>query len=127
MNGLQVVAAIAGTALIGVGGAMALTNPGQENYEEYAVEQLTTYLKEEVCTQNIPNTFENFLQRQCVSLVDTGRPQIRQIISETTQRQNYLLFSVYQTDLNVGPFLPAYQFESVGAFQQFYTYQAEKL
>ncbi len=106
---------------------MALTNPGQENYEEYAVEQLTTYLKEEVCTQNIPNTFENFLQRQCVSLVDTGRPQIRQIISETTQRQNYLLFSVYQTDLNVGPFLPAYQFESVGAFQQFYTYQAEKL
>ncbi len=102
---------------------MALTNPNQATYEEYATEQLTTYLKDEACTQ-APKVFSNFLQRQCKSLLDTGRPQIQLIISKATQRQNFILFSIYRTNLDIGPYLPAYHFETVGAFQNFYVYQA---
>jgi hypothetical protein len=121
----KVVTAIGGVALVGLGLVMALTNPGKDEYEQYAVEQLTTYLKDEACME-APSVFGNFLQRQCKSLVDTGRPQIEQIIAEKTQRQNLILFSIYRTNLEVGPFLPAYHFESLGVFQKFYIYQAEQ-
>jgi hypothetical protein len=121
----KVVTAIGGVALVGLGLVMALTNPGKDEYEQYAVEQLTTYLKDEACME-APSVFGNFLQRQCKSLVDTGRPQIEQIIAEKTQRQNLILFSIYRTNLEVGPFLPAYHFETLGVFQKFYIYQAEQ-
>lgn len=128
MKVLQVITAVGGIALVGLGSVMALTNPGREDYEEYAVETLTTYLKEEACPQ-APTVagLGNLLQRQCKTLVDTGRPQIQQIISQTTQQQNFLFFTIYRTDLNIGPILPAYHFETVGVFQKFYIYQAEKL
>lgn len=121
----KVVTAMGGVALVGLGLVMALTNPGKDEYEQYAVEQLTTYLKDEACME-APSVFGNFLQRQCKSLVDTGRPQIEQIIAEKTQRQNLILFSIYRTNLEVGPFLPAYHFQTLGVFQKFYIYQAEQ-
>ena len=126
MKALQIVATIGGTALVGLGVSMALTNPSQDTYEAYAVEQLTTYLKDQGCKQ-APKAFGgDFLQRQCKSLVDTGRPQIEKIISQTTQRQNFVLFSIYRTNLEIGPFLPVYHFETLGVFQKFYIYQADK-
>ncbi|HEY9598177.1 MAG TPA: DUF4359 domain-containing protein [Cyanophyceae cyanobacterium] len=125
MKPLKIVTGIGGAALVVLGGWMALTNPRQEIYEQYAVKQLTTYLKNEVCEQ-APGTLDNLLKRQCSILVDAGRPQIEHIISEKTQRLNFIFFSIYQTDLEIGPFLPAYHFETVAAFQKFYTYKAEK-
>ncbi|HAG83010.1 MAG TPA: hypothetical protein DCL61_18075 [Cyanobacteria bacterium UBA12227] len=131
MKLLKTITAIGGMGLVGLGASMALTNPSRETYEQYAVERLTTYLKEDVCTQApkqldfLPQNPE-FLQRQCKSLVDTGRPQIRQIISQTTDQQDFILFTIYRTDLNLNPLLPAYHFETVGVFQNFYTYQANQ-
>lgn len=128
MKVLQVITAVGGVALVGLGSVMALTNPGRDDYEEYAVETLTTYLKEEACPK-APTVagIGDLLQRQCKTLVDTGRPQIQQIISQTTQQQNFIFFTIYRTDLSVGPILPVYHFETVGVFQKFYIYQAEKL
>ena len=126
MKVLQVIAAVGGVALVGLGGVMALTNPSQETYEEYAVEQLTTYLKEEACPQ-APKVLGDLLQHQCKTLVDTGRPQIQQLITKTTQRQNFILFSIYRTNLEIGPVLPVYHFETLGVLQKFYIYQADKI
>ena len=125
MKALHIVTAIGGVALAGLGVFMALTNPGQDAYEEYALEKLTTYLKDDACTQ-VPKPLGNLLQRQCKTLVDTGRPQIQQIISKTTQRQNFILFSIYRTNLEIGPILPVYHFETVGVFEKFYVYQAQE-
>jgi hypothetical protein len=125
MKVLKIVAAIGGAAMVVLGVAMALTNPSQDTYEAYAVEQLTTYLKEEACME-VPSVFGNVLQRQCKTFVDTGRPQIQQIIAQTTQRQNFIFFSIYRTNLAIGPVLPVYHFETVGVFQNFYIYQAEQ-
>lgn len=104
---------------------MAVTNPSQPVYEDYAVQRLTEYLKNDVCTQ-VPKAFESLLQRNCTVLVDSSRPQMQQIISQSTQQQNFIFFSVYSTDLSLNRFIPAYHFETVGAFQNFYTYSAEK-
>ncbi|HAA27915.1 MAG TPA: hypothetical protein DCE56_09965 [Cyanobacteria bacterium UBA8553] len=123
MNVLRVVTAIGGTVLTALGVTMALTNPSPDTYEEYAVEQLSTYLKNEGCTQ-VPVILGDSLKRQCKTLVDKNRPQIEQLVAQTTQRQNFIVFSIYRTNLEVGSFLPVYRFETLGVFQQFYIYKA---
>lgn len=125
MKNLRLVAYVGAAALAGVGIALAITNPSQPEYEEYAVQRLTEYLKSDVCTK-APDLLGGLIQRNCSVLVDSGRPQIQQLVSQNTQRQNFILFSVYNTDLSLNQLVPAYHFETVGAFQNFYTYKAEK-
>lgn len=126
MKTLSLFTALGGFVLAGLGLSMALTNPAQKDYEEYATEELTTYLKEEVCTE-VPSFLGTFLQQQCTLVVDTGRPQIQQIITETTERQNFVVFSIYRTHLSIDSHLPSYEFETVGVFQSFYIYLSEEL
>lgn len=125
MKSLRAITYTGAIALAVLGVAMATSNPSQSVYEEYAVQRLTEYLKSDVCTK-APKVFENFLQRNCTVLIDSGRPQIQKLVSENTQRQNFIFFSVYSTDLAVNPLVPSYHFETVAAFQNFYTYMAEK-
>ena len=116
----------AGIGLLAVvGAACAFANPSQSQYEEYAVSTLTGYLKDNVCTQT-PKDFGDVLQGYCTSLVDVGRPQLQKIIAQNTDKLNFIFFSIYRTELSIGPYLPAYQFETVGFLQKFYTYQAQK-
>lgn len=112
-------------ALAILGAAMAITNPDEPSYEQYAVEQLTTYLTDDVCSQ-VPKAFENLVKNSCASIVDSSRPEIQQVISRTTQRQNFILFSIYHTDLSISPAIPFYRFQTVGVMQNFYTYSAQK-
>jgi hypothetical protein len=133
MKGLQVVTAVGGVALAGVGVAMAMTNPQPAIYEEYAVTQITEYVQENLCPK-APNIFGQSFQNQCRSVIESNQSEIERIVSKGTQRQNFILFSIYQTDVSINtvvPFfpanvLPAYHFESVGAFNNFYTYKAKK-
>ncbi|NEO97966.1 MAG: DUF4359 domain-containing protein [Symploca sp. SIO2E9] len=129
MNVLQKVTTIAGGVIVVIlGASMAMTNPGKGAYEKYAVGRLTKYLKEEVCSE--PSKREDvpkFLQRQCPKLIDGLRPPIQTVISQTTQRRNFVFFSIYRTDLDVGSSLPAYKFGTVGVFDKFYVYQADEL
>lgn len=125
MKSLNTVMCIGAAALATLGVAMATSNPGQPAYEEYAVQQLTGYIKSDVCTK-APKILEGLLQRNCAVLVDSGRPQIRKLVSESTQRHNFIFFSIYNTNLSVNPLFPSYHFETVAAFQNFYTYAAEE-
>jgi hypothetical protein len=110
-----------GIVLGGLVGVLLVTNPSQEEYEEYGAEQIITYLRENVCNQ-LPSGLEGLLQNQaCKTLVDIGSPQLPRIIEQNTKRYNYLLFSIYKTDLYL------YKFETVGIVQNFYTYQMEKM
>jgi len=123
---LLTIMAFAIAASIGVVGvAMAKTNPTSNEYEEYAVNRLTEYLKSDVCKKT-SKLIENLLNSSCDKLVDSTNPQMRELLAKTTERQNFLLFSVYRTDLTLGAWLPGYKFETVGAFHNFYTYSAEQ-
>lgn len=104
---------------------MAATNPSLSAYEAYAVQRLTEYLKSDVCSQ-VPEAFGDFLQRNCAKIVDSSQEQMRLIVTQATQQQNFILFSIYRTNLSVNPLLPSYQFETLGVFNNFYTYSAER-
>jgi hypothetical protein len=114
---------IAGLAVLGV--VMAKTNPSEAEYQDYAVERLTEYLKTDVC-QKTQGFIENLIQFNCEKVVDSVNPQMRGIIANTTQRQDFLIFSIYRTDLKVSSLIPSYTFETVGAFDNFYTYSAQR-
>jgi len=119
---------IVGVVVGGLGITMAIANPDQQAYEQYAVVQITSYLKTNVCTQG-QNFLGNFMQQPCNSLVDTIKPQIQPLVTSNTQRQNFIFFSIYRTNLplsNFIPFAPVYQVETIGAFNNFYSYQPQK-
>ena len=99
---------------------LVITNPGQRSYEQYASEKLNIHLKQNVCPEMTKK-----LRNPCLILVDFARPQLNSVIAHQTQRKNFLLFSIYQTDLSIPSALPDYHFETLGIFDKFYTYCAE--
>jgi hypothetical protein len=115
-----------GIILIGLGGLMAITNPGKQDYQQYASETINSRLKQQVCDEN-SQQMGSWLQSHCHTLVDTASPHLAQVIDRQTKRQNFLLFSIYQTDFSGPEPLPNYHFATVGLFDNFFTYQAEKI
>lgn len=128
MAWLKRVGSVVGLGVLGLGVAMAVTNPGPNRYNEFAAQRLAEYLKTNACPQ-APAVLGGILAAQCVTLVDNNRPQLQQFIAANTQRQNFLLFSLYKTNLSLDgleSIIPSYYFESVGLFQNFVTYKAER-
>ena len=118
---LQIALIGGGLALMGVAAVLAMTNPGQTAYEDFATQAAIDYLGQEVCVK-APLAFG--LQDQCQSALTSNQQQIRQMIAKGTQRQNFGLFSLYTTDLAITSFLPSYHFETVAVFQRFFIYKA---
>jgi hypothetical protein len=134
MKPLRVGAYFIGAAVVGAGIVLGLTNPSPTAYGDYATVRLSKHLKENVCPQ-APGILGGLLGNACVSLVDDNQDRIRMIITQNTERQNFVILSIYRTELSAnqllsenwadGP-LPEYQFETVGVFQRFFTYRAER-
>ncbi len=123
MKKLTIVTSLGIAGMVILGGVMAKTNPEQPAYQEYAVQRLATTLKTDVC-KKAPGLLENLVKFNCPQFVDSANPKIREIITNSTERQNYLLFSIYHTDLKLHSLLPSYKVETVGIFNNFYTYSS---
>ncbi len=121
----QTTVSILGGAIALIGTGLAVTNPGPTAYEDFAVQELSRYLQANIC-QELPPELRQFSE-QCRSLgatlLDTARPQLQNLIAQSTRRENYLLFSIYRTDFSAPPLPRGYEFETVGVFGQFYIYQ----
>ena len=118
----QIGAIAAAVVLAGVGAIMAATNPQPDAYEAFATEALVDYGGKKLCPR-VP-----FLgQTQCQSLLKSNQSEIRRFVSQGTQRQDFVLFSIYKTDLSIHPMLPSYEFATIGAFQKFYVYKAKQV
>lgn len=102
-------------------GIMIVTNPSKVKYENYADRALNSYLKDRVCEE-----IKEVLTNPCGILVELARPQLAIAIAKETQRKNFVIFSIYQTDLSIPSIFPDYQFETVAILDYFYTYQAER-
>ncbi len=132
MKGIGIVIGT-GFAIVGVVGlVMAATNPAQPDYETFAAQRLGQYLKENECpkvkTPDIP-LLGNSLKDQCIAVVDANQATFKQLIMNNTQRQNFIIFSLYKTDLSlktVVPFLPSYHVETLAAFQSFQILKTEQ-
>ncbi len=113
------------TALsIGFIGCLCLTNPGQEDYQDYATDQIVFYVKDKICSERGSAIF---LRRYCHTLVDTSRKQLVRFLSQKTQRHNYLLFSVYSTDILLPGILPRFQFKTIGILENFYIFESDQI
>ncbi len=121
-----------GGTIVALGVALGLTNPKPEAYLDFAMVEGSNYLKTEACTAKLPLVGDSF-KDECIQAVDTEAVQtrIRQALVENTQRQNYVLFSLYSSDLSVGDLLPLpsglvpiYQVKSVGVLTRFRVYEA---
>jgi hypothetical protein len=109
---------------IGVGTAMAVMNPSQSAYEAYATQKVVKLLDQNVCAE-APRAFN--LKQDCKALLVSNRSSIQEFIANNTQRQDFLFFSLYTTDVSVASFLPDYRVEAVGAFRQFHIYQTAQI
>ncbi|OUL26662.1 hypothetical protein BV372_26410 [Nostoc sp. T09] len=125
MKASTIIAYLGAAGLVVLGIIMTKSNPTEVEYQDYAVQRLTQYLKTDVC-QKTQGIIENLIHFNCEKAVDSVNPQMRGIIAGTTKRQDYMIFSIYSTDLKLNSFIPSYKFETVGAFNNFYTYSAEQ-
>lgn len=134
MKKLRVAPYLASMVLVGLGVAMAVTNPSEAAYKDYAARRLTQQLQEKECVK-LDASF-----RDLCKLLDhqQGQALLRRLVEENTARQNYLFLSIYKTNFSTDNILPSflsglfsmpklsYQTETVGLFGQFQTYKAEK-
>ena len=125
MKALQIVGIAGGAALIGLGAAMAMNNPGRTAYDEFATQELSAYVQENFCTKG-ESTFGDILQAPCKKFVESLEPQLQTIIAENTERMNLGLFSIYKTELYLADFVPSYEFGTVGVLGNLYIYKAEE-
>ncbi|MDJ0703576.1 MAG: DUF4359 domain-containing protein [Leptolyngbyaceae cyanobacterium MO_188.B28] len=118
---------LGGIAVAGLVGVMTLTNPDNGSYEEYATQQLTVYLEENVCTE-LPSILGDLLSNQCGDLLRKNQTQINKLIKDGTTASNFVLFSVFHTRLEIPDMdaAPSYEFKTIGIFRQFFTYKAEE-
>lgn len=106
--------ALSGGLVLISGLVLIFTNPSEPEYEEFATEQLVLYAKENLCSTS-SDQLEQIIQSQvCQLLVDTGKAKIPQLIRKSTKTRNYLLFTVFETDLLL------YEFQTIGIFNDFY-------
>lgn len=125
MKIVSIVACTGAAALVALGVGMATTKPSRAEYEEYATQRLSEYIKEQGCSKTT-NIFSNFIKFNCAEIVDSASPQIKQIINASTEKHDYLIFSVYHTNLKINSLIPSYKFETVGALDNFFTYKAKR-
>jgi hypothetical protein len=126
MKSSQILLGIVGLAVLGGAGLMALTNPDETAFGEFALQQVKTQGCKEV---------PQIIREQCPQFVQDNQAQVKKLIIQSTQRENYGLFSIYRTNLSTRSIvpnlpifldLPAFQLETVGMFGKFYIYQAEQ-
>jgi hypothetical protein len=107
--------------IVGVCGLGFLTNPDRVAYENYAVEQ-AGYLARAECDR-VPGGLGMLVQEPCRAAIAAYKPQIKTLLTATTTRQNWGLFSIYRSDISI----PVVNFngrvESIGLFDRFYTYK----
>ncbi len=131
---INVGAYLTAMGVVGLGVAMAVTNPTEAAYQEYAAQQLSQYLQEKECVKLDAS------YRDLCKLLDRseGQSLLKDIVAKNTERQNYGLLSIYKTNFSTANVLPpflsnflslpqlSYRAETVGLFSRFQTYRVEQ-
>ncbi len=113
---------------------MTVTNPAPDAYAQYAAHRLSQRLQQKECIK-----LDTGLQDLCKFLDrDQGQALLKRVVANNTKRQNYLLFSIYKTNLSTSQLLPSflsnllsvpavsYRTETIGALNNFQIYSAEE-
>ncbi len=109
---------VVGSGLVGV---MALTNPDRSAYENYAVDRISDLAKDQC--DRAPAGLGILLQGPCRAAIEAYKPQLRPLLSATTSRQNWVLLSIYRSDISIPAVNLNARVESIGIFDRFFTYK----
>jgi hypothetical protein len=95
-------------ALLGSGliAGLAITNPGPAAFAEYGGGRLTALLVKELCNQEGLTGVLRVLIRQCPALILSQRQVLGALVQSHSRRQNFGLFSIYRTELDLAALLP---------------------
>ncbi len=114
-------------AIAGVAGVMSFTNPDQNTYVNYAADRLTNEIQDAICKgPQLPQgklweDISKLTSNTCKSGLSTGLAfqgsNIKDFIATSTERQNFVVFSIYTTKV------PGYNFKTIGAFGNLFTFQ----
>lgn len=134
MKNFKVGGYLAAMVLVGLGVAMAVTNPDQATYNQYAARLLSQQIQEKECVK-LDNSFRDLCK---VLEQQEGQALLKQLVAKNTERQNFWLWSIYKTNLSTNDIVPdflsnllslptvTYRAETIGLFGQFQTYKAEQ-
>lgn len=114
----------AGVGVIGVGLILSLSNPSRDTYSQHLAQKVNTDLKENICSE-ASDLLGGFVTTQCNNLVDRGGNQLAGMIKNSTNRNNFLLFSRYKTDISLMRETPIYETEAIGFLGQVWVYRTE--
>ena len=95
-------AAAAGVAVV----ALAVTNPGTDDFEAFAGDQLVRAASREVCGSGSLPLIARLVIQDCPQLVASQRKVLGQLAAASSRRYNAGLFSVYTTELGGQTLLP---------------------
>jgi hypothetical protein len=117
--------AISAIAILLVLGLMAFTNPNREKYIQYASERIIKELPQDFCKTSKLEKWLDFSNQDLTKLcqsglgigLNLGQGAVRQIIDDNTQRQNFILLSIYTTQLSEK------QYQTAGLFGKFITFK----
>ncbi|WP_088891294.1 DUF4359 domain-containing protein [Leptolyngbya ohadii] len=121
-------------ALILVAGGFFVTNPDQPAYVDFAAVRFANATQDAICrlpgtapqgnSTQTPEFFQSIassIQELCRGAVTAGtnfgREPLQNYINSKTQRQNFLLFSLYTTEF------PGYQIKTIGVLGNFFPMQ----
>lgn len=100
-----------GTAV--VAGVMVFSNPSKERYVNYATEQFSETGKNSFCSGEMPIA----AQQSCKFVLSQGKGVVKSLVENSTKQENFVLFSLYTTDL------PNRKMTTLGAFGNFYMFK----
>ena len=95
-------AAAAGVAVV----ALALTNPGTDDFEAFAGDQLVRAASRELCGSGSLPLIARLVIQDCPQLVASQRKVLGQLAAASSRRYNAGLFSIYTTELGGQTLLP---------------------
>lgn len=120
--------ALALLSLAALGGALAFTNPNEDDYAAYLSQTVSTEVQVALCD---PEGFSNWLGRvgealsqACQGILAGGEQlseaEVQNVIKENTKYSNYVLFSTYITDTPFG------DYRAIGVFDRFFLEESEE-
>jgi Domain of unknown function (DUF4359) len=105
----------------GIGGVMALTNPDRSAYENFAVDRISDLAKDQC--DRAPGGLGVLVQAPCRAAIEAYKPQFRPLLAATTSRQNWVLFSIYRSDISIPVANLNARIETIGIFDRFFVYK----
>ena len=96
--------AVALAAALGLG--LVATNPGEEEFERFAADQITHAAEQEICRDGGLPMLARLIARDCPRLIAAQHDLLGRLALAATRRRNLGVVSLYRTDLGGQQLLP---------------------